>query len=108
MNKPRLYLFVGYSGAGKTTIAQALEEMTGAIHLWADSERHKLFAEPTHSHDESTELYKRLNEQAEELLKAGKSVIFDTNFNFHKDREHLQQIAKRVGAEAIIIWVTTP
>ncbi|MDB5164417.1 MAG: hypothetical protein JWL89_43 [Candidatus Saccharibacteria bacterium] len=108
MNKPRLYLFVGYPGAGKTTVAQALEEATGAVHLWADDERHKMFPNPTHSHQESTELYERLNERAEELLKAGKSVIFDTNFNFYNDREHLRQIAERSGAEAIVIWVTTP
>lgn len=108
MQKPTLFLFIGYPGAGKTTIAQALQRATGAVHIWADDERHKLFSSPTHSHDESTALYEQLNQRAEDLLKAGESVIFDTNFNYRNDRQKLREIAADQGAETIIIWVTTP
>jgi predicted kinase len=108
MPKPRLYLFIGYPGAGKTTVAKTIAEQTGAVHLWADAERHKLFGEPTHSLDESNQLYGHLNDEAERLLAAGQSVVFDTNFNFQADRQKLREIAARHGADTLVIWLTTP
>ncbi|HTB49026.1 MAG TPA: ATP-binding protein [Verrucomicrobiae bacterium] len=108
MREPRLYLFIGYPGAGKTTIAQIIARATGAEHLWADFERHIMFTDPTHSHAESVALYEALNKRAEELLAEGKGVVFDTNFNFYEDRQKLRAVADKQHAQTIIIWVTTP
>jgi len=108
MSQPTLYLFVGYPGAGKTTIARIITDLTGGVHLWADFERHVMFKNPTHSKEESRELYDHLNRVADELLAQGKCVIYDTNFNFRSDRDHLRQIAAKNGADTIVIWVTTP
>jgi predicted kinase len=104
----RLYLFVGYPGAGKTTIALHIAAKTGAMHIWADRERLKMFGEPTHGPAETRQLYDYLNKVAGDLLLEGKSVIYDTNFNMRKDRDHMRQIAAAAGAEAVTIWVTTP
>lgn len=106
--KPTLYLLVGYPGAGKTTVAQAIAEQTGAVHLWSDAERHKRFPDPTHSEEESLALYDQLNQKAESLLGEGKSVIFDTNFNFREDRQKLREIANRQDAATFVIWLNTP
>lgn len=108
MNKPKLYLFVGYPGAGKTTAAQALEESTGSVHLWADHERWKMFQQPTHHPSESKQLYDSLNDETAKLLRDGKSVIFDTNFNHRADRDYLRKIAFEADAETVLIWMTTP
>jgi len=108
MNEQTLYVMVGYPGSGKTTASQYIHELTGAVHLWADYERQQMFATPTHSHEENIRLYDELNERTDELLRAGKSVIFDTNFNFYKDRERMCRIAARNGVHAIVIWITTP
>ncbi|MDL2362806.1 MAG: ATP-binding protein [Patescibacteria group bacterium] len=108
MGKPKLFLFIGAPGAGKTTIAQAVAELTGAKHLWADAERHKLFPRPTHSKEESTELYTKLNKTADYLLGEGRSVVFDTNFNFYIDRKKLRKIAAVNRADTVLIWLTTP
>jgi predicted kinase len=108
MTKPKLYLFIGYPGAGKTTVAQIIAETTGAVHLSSDRERHQMFGQPTHSHEESVQLYEALNARAGELLAAGQSVVFDTNFNFYEDRRKLREIADRHGAETVIIWITVP
>ena len=108
MNKPTLYLFIGLPGAGKTSVARIIAEETDAVHLWADHERHRMFAHPTHTEQESIQLYDYLNQQTEELLANGQSVIFDTNFNHYADRQKLRDIATRQGAETIIIWMTTP
>jgi predicted kinase len=106
--KQTLYLFVGYPGAGKTTIARHIHERTGAVHIWADKERQEMFGEPQHNRQENDKLYGYLNEKTDQLLASGQSVIFDTNFNFYKDRQHLKEIAGKHGAETVVVWVRTP
>jgi predicted kinase len=108
MNTPTLFLMLGYPGAGKTTASRILHGLTGAEHLWADHERKKTFVHPTHSHSENLKLYEQLNQVTDDLLAEGKSVIFDTNFNFYKDREKLRQIGAKHGAHTVIVWVTAP
>lgn len=108
MTKPVLYLMVGYPGSGKTTISKLINELTGAEHLWADHLRREKSNPPTYSHQENVELYDHMNKMTEELLKSGKSVVFDTNFNFFQDRDHLRKIAAKHGAREVTIWVTTP
>lgn len=99
---------LGYPGAGKTTTALILKNLTGATHLWADQVRRERFQNPKHTHEENIELYDYLNQLAGELLGMGKSVIFDTNFNYYKDRQKLRQIADKQGATTKLIWVKTP
>lgn len=99
---------LGFPGAGKTTTAKVIHEITGAVHLWADQIRRERFEEPTYSHEENIQLYDYLNELTAELLRTGQSVIFDTNFNFYKDRERLREIAKEHNAKTILLWVKTP
>lgn len=99
---------LGYPGAGKTTVSRYIHELTGAVHLWADRVRHERFLTPTHSHRENIELYDYLNEVAAELIASDQSVIFDTNFNFYKDREKLRKIASEHGADTWVIWLKTP
>lgn len=108
MAEPTLYLMLGYPGAGKTTVATLISNLTGATHLWADHERSKRFEHPTYSHEENLELYKGLNKMAGELLTQGKSVVFDTNFSYKKDRDFLRSVAAKSGAKCKIIWVQTP
>ncbi len=100
-----LFLMVGFPGAGKTTTSRLIAKLTGAVHIWADNERRKMFGDPTHSLPESKALYAHLNNLAAELLGQGKSVIFDTNFNFRRDRDHLRAIACAAGADTRIIWI---
>lgn len=99
---------VGYPGSGKTTASKLIHEQTGAVHLWADHERKLRFAAPNYSHPETIQLYNQLNKEVEALLAEGKSVIFDTNFNFYKDRQKLCRMAARRGVRTVIIWIIVP
>lgn len=105
MSQVTLYMMVGYAGSGKTTTARILHELTGAVHIWADHERGKMFEKPTHSSAESRALYDALNLKVEQLLTEGKSVIFDTSFNRYADRQLMRNIAVRHGADARLVWV---
>ena len=108
VTQPTLFLLVGYPGSGKTTTSEHIRDLTGAVHIWADYERRIMFGNPTHLPDESLKLYERLNNKTEQLLSEGKSVIFDTNFNFYKDRQHLRDIAAKYHARTVVVWITTP
>lgn len=103
-----LYLMLGYPGAGKTTTAKLISELTGAVHLWADKIRRERYGTPTYSHQENIELYAHVNDMAAELLASGQSVVYDTNFNFYRDRQRLRQIAAKHGAQTVVVWVRTP
>lgn len=107
MSKTMLYMMVGHAGSGKTTTSRILHDLTGAVHIWADHERGKMFEKPTHAPAESRALYDALNARLEQLLKAGKSVIFDTNFNKYSDRQLMRDIAAKHGADVRLIWVQT-
>lgn len=105
--QPTLYLMVGYPGSGKTTVANHIHALTGAQHIWADKERVALFGEPRFGSQESKQLYAKLNKHTVDLLAQGKSVIFDTDFRFRKDRDYLRQLAEEAGADVKLIWLTT-
>lgn len=102
-----LYLFVGYPGSGKTTVAEYICEATSAEHIWADRERHAMFPNPTHAQAESDALYDYLNRRTADFLKSGTSVVFDTNFNFRKDRDYLRSVATAADSDVVLIWMTT-
>jgi len=98
----------GNPGAGKTTIAKIVEEITGAVRLTSDEVRVELFPKPTFSKQEHDELYAILNQRTEELLKSGQSVIYDANLNRLQHRQEKYDICERVGAKPVLLWVKTP
>lgn len=102
-----LFLMLGVPGAGKTTTAKLLAEVSGAAHVWADRERLQRFGPPPYSHDENMALYGDLNRTSLKLIASGMSVVYDTAFNLRADRELLRGMAGRHNARTVIVWVVT-
>lgn len=108
MNQPTLFMMFGYPGAGKTTTAKIIHELTGAEHLASDVIRLEMFPKPTYNQAEHDALYAELDKRTEELLKAGKSVIYDANLNRYVHRLEKYALCDRTKARAILLWVQAP
>lgn len=108
MTQPTLYLLIGYPGAGKTTAAKLIAELTGANRLSSDEVRLQLFAKPKFSEAEHQKLYAHLNTRCQDLLQAGTSVIYDANLNRYEHRQEKYDIAHKLGVKTVLIWVKTP
>ena len=107
MTQPILYMLLGYPGAGKTTTAKIIEELTGAHRLTSDDERLKMFPKPNFTETEHSQLYQKLDEETEKLLSSGQSVIYDANLNRYTHREEKYKICQRTNARAVLIWLNT-
>lgn len=98
----------GYPGAGKSTTAQLLHQLTGAVRLSSDAIRLEMFPEPHFSANEHQQLYAELDRRTTELLARGHSVIYDANLNRRQHRDEKYAICKQTGAIAKLIWVQSP
>ena len=113
--KPALIAVVGLSGSGKTTIATALQDRTGFTHLNTDVVRKRLagvtfesprpgeFEAGLYSPERSRKTYDALFSQAESIISRGGGVILDATFQRRRDREHLQDLAKRHGIMLLLV-----
>lgn len=100
---------LGYPGAGKTTVATMLQELTGGVRFSSDELRVQLFSHPTFTESEHQELYKQLDGRLEAAMNAKTPVIiYDANVNRRIHREEKYKIARQYGYQAVLVWVQTP
>lgn len=99
---------MGYPGAGKTTAAQVIQQLTDAVHISSDKMRLEIAPKPVFSPAEHELLYRKLNQTTEELLTEGKDVVYDANLNRRQHRQEKYDICRRTGAEPVLLWVQTP
>ncbi|MBI5048666.1 MAG: AAA family ATPase [Deltaproteobacteria bacterium] len=117
--KPALILLCGFTGTGKTTVANSIAEEVGTKIISSDIVRKELANIKTTEHrfekfgkgiytDAFTEkTYEEIIKRAESFLKNGCSVILDATFQKPKYRQSAAELAKRLGAEFHIIECTT-
>lgn len=99
---------MGLPGAGKSTLANTLQAITGATVLSSDDTRLKLFAQPCFSQDEHDKLYDILDHNLEHLLEAGQSAVYDANLNRRHHRTEKYMLAKKYDADVRLWWVQAP
>ena len=106
--KATLHLLMGLPGAGKSTLAKVLHEITGAEVLSSDDTRLNIFPNPCFSQEEHDHLYAILDHNLEHLLEAGREAIYDANLNRLSHRHEKYVLAKKHNAKTILWWVQTP
>ncbi len=104
----KLFMMLGLPGAGKTTTAQLIADLTGAVRLSSDELRFKLIEAPTFTQAEHDIVYRTLDYISELLLSQGISVIYDANLNRFRHRQDKYAICERAGAQAVLVWIKTP
>ncbi len=116
---PRVMLIIthGFSGAGKSVIAEQVANRIGAIWLRSDVERKRLFGYApladtdsaidggVYSKHHTRETYKHLEHQTREILSAGFSVIIDATFLKQTQRKPFQKLAETQGNPFIILSI---
>ena len=103
-NKPFLLLFYGFQGSGKTYFARQFAENVEVAHVQADRIRYELFEKPTYSKQENAIVLQIMNYMVEEFLKVGVSVLYDMNAMRIVQRQALRTLARKSGAEAVLVW----
>jgi len=98
-------LVCGLPGTGKTTLAVALCQKYGLVHLESDFLRRKLFGRPTHLPEESIRLYNALYDRAEELLEEGYGLLLDSTNLIESHREICYRMTHEHGCKQIIIML---
>ena len=108
MEKPLLVSTFGFPGSGKTFFTSQLAKEKGYIHLNADAVRQMLFPKPAFTLDESKRVFAFMDTAAEYLLKIGHSVIYDSNTTKRAHRSGAPELARRSGANHVLVWIKTP
>jgi predicted kinase len=98
---PRLIVFAGLPGAGKSTIARAVAERIGAVWLRVDSMDQAILASGTAPKDLRDWTYRAAQAVAADNLKLGRDVIGDVVNDWRGARDGWQA----AGAGAEVIWV---
>ena len=104
-NKPLLIMLYGFPGAGKTYFARQLCENLQAAHVQGDRIRAELFEKPRYDKQEDVIVSQLMMYMAEEFLSAGLSVVYDTNATRATQRHALRDLARRVHAHPLLVWL---
>lgn len=120
LNVPTIFLMGGLIGTGKSTVARALGNLFHWPVLSSDVIRKELanlppqtrclenFQQGIYAPDFSQRTYQTLYAQAEQILRAGNSVIIDASFNKKKYRAMGMELASKIGANIFFLECTCP
>jgi predicted kinase len=105
LSKPTLICFYGYPGSGKSYVARNLEEELHIARVSGDRIRHELFRRPRYDAQENAIVNHLMNYMAEEFLRAGVSVAYDSNATRAAQRRKLRELARRHHANYVLVWL---
>ena len=101
-------MMLGIPGSGKTSVSEYIAKITKAVHISSDQFRKHMFDNPENITEiEHNQIYSMLDYITVQILKSGKSVIYDANLNQYVHRQEKYKICDEVGAVPKLIWVKT-
>ncbi len=119
--QPRLYVFMGLSGTGKSTAARAFAEFLGlkvfnsdvvrkeyVSGIKATEQRHEPFGQGIYSSRFTQKTYKALARLAGRELIVGNSVVLDATYLDDEKRKLVKEVAEAAGAELIFVVCSCP
>lgn len=98
-----LVLIAGLPGTGKTTIARAFAEGSGATHLNSDALRRELGLMGHYSPEDKQKVYDALLENARDALLNGETVVVDSTFYNETVRNAFRKLAQ--DCQVLLRWV---
>ena len=107
---PALFILMGLSGSGKSSVSRYLIEQLNAAWINSDTERLKRYAErdDKYSPAATVQLFQYMAALADQLLKAGYPVIIDSCALKLKERELFRQSAKKNHCPDILLYCHAP
>ncbi|GAC1450782.1 MAG: hypothetical protein PVS3B1_25780 [Ktedonobacteraceae bacterium] len=108
----KLFIICGISFAGKSTLGKKIAQQFGYAEVDVDDMKFQLYGPDTQDedlrHEDWVRIYAETDHLIESYLQSGRTVI-DASRNFRKEERRLaRQIATRMGAEVVTIFVDTP
>jgi predicted kinase len=97
-------MLYGFPGAGKTYFARQFCEEIQAAHIQGDRIRSELFENPRYDKEENQVVTQLMDYMAEEFLRTGTSVVYDTNAARAIQRHGLRELARKSGAKPLLVW----
>ena len=112
MSQNKLYIMCGLPFAGKTVLAKELAKRLGFVRIDLDEVKFALFGKEMKDEeiDQSgwDKVYAGMYQRIENNLRAGKTVVNDTD-NFTKyERGLVRKITDKLGIESQVIFVDVP
>ena len=106
MAKPTLYIMCGLPFSGKTTLARAIADQRGCVHLDLDTlaNREGFFPEEGIDDKQWSRLFSEAHQSLAALLSSGSSVVFDAVNYDRVGRDRLRAIAQQNGSAVYVIY----
>ena len=108
----KLFIICGISFAGKSTLGKKIAQQFGYAEVDVDDMKIQLYGPDIQDedlcHDDWVRIYAETDSLIEHYLQAGRTVI-DASRNFRKEeRQVARQIATKLDAQVVTIFVDTP
>lgn len=104
--KPAMIMMCGLPASGKSTYAKKITKVTNAIILSSDALRQEMFGDEA-DQEHNQKVFQELHKRAKELLRNGKSVIYDAcNISYKRRRAFLNELKKIDCIKKCVVMAT--
>lgn len=98
-------MVLGLPGSGKSFFAKRLALKMDGVYFSSDKLRKKINMSEKYTLTDKTLVYQKMESQAEEYLRANRSVILDATFYFQKFRKSIISLSKRLYCPHFLIQI---